>query len=474
MAGEIDVVVPQLNPAGPIVGPDLLAVHQGGTDGELKKIEVSAVTGAGEANTASNVGVGGVGVFKQKTGVDLEFKNVNAASSKISVAEDVPNNEVDIDVVEANLTLDSIGGTLSENKGGTGETAYTDGQLLVGNTGTTGLDKATLTPGSTKISVANGAGSITLDAVEANFVLDNIGGTLSESKGGTGETTYTDGQLLIGNTSSTGLDKAVLIAGSKIVITNGNGTIEIEATLPQGYIQGLQAAFVTEATASIAVGICRDSADSFDMSLSSTATADITVSGVNGLDTGSEAIDSWYSLHLINDSTAVNAPAALFSLSATSPTLPSGYDKFRRVGWIRNNASSNFFNFKQFANGMSRKYHFQENDVSTRALTAGNAIVMTAIDLSAFVPETAISAVLMHTFDNSAGGASSTDIAFFRPTGIARNVPLYQVSPGVKADSFRTQFEMGTDTSQSIDYRVDNASDLLNLSVVGFTDELEG
>ena len=33
--------------------------------------------------TASNQGVGGVGVYKQKTGADLEFKNINAGSNKI-------------------------------------------------------------------------------------------------------------------------------------------------------------------------------------------------------------------------------------------------------------------------------------------------------------------------------------------------------------------------------------------------------
>ncbi len=52
----------------------------------------------GEVNTASNVGSGGQGLFKQKTGMDLEFRNVNAASSKITVALDNPNNEVDIDL----------------------------------------------------------------------------------------------------------------------------------------------------------------------------------------------------------------------------------------------------------------------------------------------------------------------------------------------------------------------------------------
>lgn len=59
----------------------------------------------GENNTASNVGTAGVGIFKQKTGVNLEFKNVNAASNKISVTNDVANNEIDIDVVTANLGL---------------------------------------------------------------------------------------------------------------------------------------------------------------------------------------------------------------------------------------------------------------------------------------------------------------------------------------------------------------------------------
>lgn len=64
--------------------------------------------GGGEANTASNVGVGGVGVFKQKTGVDLEFKNINAGSGAISVTNDVTNSEVDIDVTDAGITYAKI------------------------------------------------------------------------------------------------------------------------------------------------------------------------------------------------------------------------------------------------------------------------------------------------------------------------------------------------------------------------------
>lgn len=85
--------------------------------------------GAGESNTASNVGASGEGVYKQKTGVDLEFKKVLAASTKVTVGSTADN--VTVDVAEANLSLPNIGGTLTAAKGGTGQTSFTKGDLLV-------------------------------------------------------------------------------------------------------------------------------------------------------------------------------------------------------------------------------------------------------------------------------------------------------------------------------------------------------
>jgi hypothetical protein len=50
------------------------------------------------------------------------------------------------------------------------------------------------------------------------------------SAGGTGQTSYTDGQLLIGNSTGNTLTKATLTAGTGISITNGAGAITINAT----------------------------------------------------------------------------------------------------------------------------------------------------------------------------------------------------------------------------------------------------
>ena len=53
---------------------------------------------------------------------------------------------------------------------------------------------------------------------------------LAVTNGGTGQTTFTDGQLLIGNTTGNTLTKASLTAGSGVTITPGSGSITISAT----------------------------------------------------------------------------------------------------------------------------------------------------------------------------------------------------------------------------------------------------
>jgi alpha-tubulin suppressor-like RCC1 family protein len=64
---------------------------------------------------------------------------------------------------------------------------------------------------------------------------NDVSGTLPTTNGGFGQTSYTEGQLLIGNTAGS-LTKTTLTAGTDISVTNGNGTITIDYAPPIIYI----------------------------------------------------------------------------------------------------------------------------------------------------------------------------------------------------------------------------------------------
>jgi hypothetical protein len=89
--------------------------------------------------------------------------------------------------------------------------------------------------GSTVTATAAFSGNgAAISAINASNVAS---GTLAVARGGTGQTTYTDGQILIGNTSTNGLAKATLTQGTGISITNGAGAITIASTATSAVIQ---------------------------------------------------------------------------------------------------------------------------------------------------------------------------------------------------------------------------------------------
>lgn len=106
------------------------------------------------------------------------------------------------------------------------------------------------------VGVGTGSGSVTSVALTVPSFLSVSGspvttsGTLAVSlsgtalpvaNGGTGQTSYTDGQLLIGNSTGNTLTKATLTAGSGISITNSAGGITIASTAGSGTVTSVAA-----------------------------------------------------------------------------------------------------------------------------------------------------------------------------------------------------------------------------------------
>jgi hypothetical protein len=129
-------------------------------------------------------------------------------------------------VVEADTN--NLSTPIAIAQGGTGAT--TAGTALI-NLGGTSLGIGIFTA----VNAAVARASIGAAASGANADITSLSGLttpISVVQGGTGQTTYTNGQLLIGNTTGNTLTKTTLTAGTGITVTNGTGSITIAATGP--------------------------------------------------------------------------------------------------------------------------------------------------------------------------------------------------------------------------------------------------
>lgn len=205
---------------------------------------------SGETNTASNVGIGGVGVFKQKTGTNLEFKNINAASNKVSVTNDGPNNEIDIGVNEANFTnipQSAVTNLTSDLSAKADDATTITGANSLAGGGSLAADR-TLTlvndvasPGNSKYYGTNGAGARGFFDVPATGEINtasNVGA------GGVGVFKQKVGTTLQLKTLNAG--------SSKIVVTDDTADDEIEIDINEANLTNIPQSAVTNLTSNLA------------------------------------------------------------------------------------------------------------------------------------------------------------------------------------------------------------------------------
>jgi len=135
----------------------------------------------------------------------------------------------------------------------------------------------------------------------------------------------------------------------------------------------------------------------------------VSITGNNGtgMDTGSVAASTWYSVWLIyNGSTQF----VLFSLSTTSPTMPGGYTYKARIGWIRTDSTANAYPLGFIQAGRSFKY----------VLAAGSnmtAFPQMASGVSGSISTPSYSSIAVSSFFPPTAGVIETIVGVAAPNG---------------------------------------------------------
>jgi hypothetical protein len=250
---------------GTITGITDLAVADGGT---------GASTAAAALNNLLPSQTSNANKYLQTDGTNATWDAVSLSTADITGTLAVANGGTGVTTSTGttNVVLSNSPTLVTPALGTPSAAVLTNATGLPLTTGVTGLlpvangGTATATPSlvaGTNVTVtgtwpnqtiaATGTGTVTSVAATVPSLFSISGSPITTSgtlamtysgtalpvvNGGTGETSYTNGQLLIGNTTGNTLTKATLTAGTGVTITNGSGSITIASSGGTGDVTG--------------------------------------------------------------------------------------------------------------------------------------------------------------------------------------------------------------------------------------------
>ena len=135
------------------------------TDGAAVWLNITAGAASGEANTASSVG-SGTSVFKQKSGVDLQFNAVKSENNLLAVALDAATNDIELTVSQTNI---NSGVSITASQVSDFDTEVANNSAVAANTAKVTYPSAD----STKVGHISVTQAVDLDTMESNIATNN-------------------------------------------------------------------------------------------------------------------------------------------------------------------------------------------------------------------------------------------------------------------------------------------------------------
>ena len=280
-----------------------------------------------------------------------------------------------------------------------------------------------------------------------------------------------DGQFVLNNSSdvtigANGVLVVMRVGTSWLQISSSGGSADV--SVPRSYLAGLGLSNDTDTAHDIAIatGIARNSDDTETLAISSILTKQIDVAwavgdDAGGIDTGSVAADTWYHVHAIKR-TDTGVVDALFSTSATSPTMPTDYDKSRRIGAVLTDGSANIMGFTQEGD------HFLWDDppLDINSTTLGTSV-------ASFTLSVPLGVKVWAEYNWQLNGAEDGKRIYIKSPDANDEAPADGTAPLSMAQSnidFTGQNVTRTNTSSQINARSSAANTDIDIATLGWYD----